>query len=214
MREPENFLERWSRRKLADAEPAAPKQKQIAPQPEKENRPAAPVASDDAPNAPVAKTEDKPFDPASLPSIESIDVNTDVTAFLRPGVPADLTRAALRRAWSSDPAIRDFVGLVENGWDFNDPNAMGGFGPIGADEAARLLAQAMGELPELAKKMLAELPEESAPAEGQEQLEQPAVSSQPVRSMIDESGAPRESDDVRRNIDVVKNDASQEESDG
>jgi uncharacterized protein DUF3306 len=214
MSQPENFLERWSRRKLADAEPAAAKQKQIAPQTEKENRPAAPVASDDAPNAPVAKTEDKPFDPASLPSIESIDVNTDVTAFLRPGVPADLTRAALRRAWSSDPAIRDFVGLVENGWDFNDPNAMGGFGPIGADEAARLLAQATGELPELAKKMLAELPEESAPAEGQEQLEQPAVSSQPVRSMIDESGAPRESDDVRRNIDVVKNDASQEESDG
>jgi hypothetical protein len=214
MSDPENFLERWSRRKLADAEPAAPEQKQIALQTEKENDPAAAVASGDAPNAPVAKTEDKPFDPASLPSIESIDVNTDVTAFLRPGVPADLTRAALRRAWSSDPAIRDFVGLVENGWDFNDPNAMGGFGPIGADEAARLLAQAMGELPELAKKMLAELPEESAPAEGQEQLEQPAVSSQPVRSMIDESGAPRESDDVRRNIDVVKNDASQEESDG
>jgi hypothetical protein len=207
MSEPENFLERWSRRKQqASVQPAqAPEAKA-----EKDEASAA------VPAAPAETSEPEPaaFDIAELPSIESIGADTDVRGFLQPGVPPDLTRAALRRAWSSDPAIRDFVGLVENGWDFNDPNAMGGFGPIGADEAARLLAQATGELPELAKKMLAELPEESAPAEGQEQLEQPAVSSQPVRSMIDESGAPRESDDVRRNIDVVKNDASQEESDG
>ena len=169
MSEPENFLERWSKRKLANADPAAPEQKEIPPQTENDIDAAVPVASGDASNAPAANTEDKPFDLASLPSIESIGANTDVTAFLRPGVPADLTRAALRRAWSSDPAIRDFVGLVENGWDFNDPNAMGGFGPIGAGEAARLLAQAMGELPELAEKVLAELPKEAAPGEGQEQ---------------------------------------------
>jgi hypothetical protein len=210
MSEPEKFLERWSKRKLANADAAAPQQKEIAPPTETEDDSAAPVARGDASNALAAKTEDKPFDIASLPSIESIGADTDVTAFLRPGVPADLTRAALRRAWSSDPAIRDFVGLVENGWDFNDPNAMAGFGPIGADEAARLLAQAMGELPELAKKVLAELPKESALGEGQEQA---AVASQPVRSVVDERGAPQDSDDVRRNIDVVKNDAPQKESD-
>ena len=205
MSEPENFLERWSKRKLANAEPAVPEQQEFPPQTEKGIDAATPVASGDASNVSAANTEDKPFDLASLPSIESIGANTDVTAFLRPGVPADLTRAALRRAWSSDPAIRDFVGLVENGWDFNDPNAMGGFGPIGAGEAARLLAQAMGELPELAEKVLAELPKEAAPGE--------AASSQPVQPGADENSAPPEPTDVHRNIDITKNDASQKDSD-
>ena len=49
--------------------------------------------------------------------------------------------SALRPSSTSDPAIRDFVGLVENGWDFNDPNAMHGFGPITPEEVARLLTQ-------------------------------------------------------------------------
>jgi hypothetical protein len=53
----------------------------------------------------------------------------DVTQFLRAGVPAELTRAALRRTWATDPAIRDFIGIAENQWDFNDPNAIPGFGP-------------------------------------------------------------------------------------
>ena len=39
----------------------------------------------------------------------------------------------------ADPAIRDFVGLAENEWDFNDPNADAGFGPITPEEVARLL---------------------------------------------------------------------------
>ena len=37
----------------------------------------------------------------------SITAATDIRAFLAPGVPAELTRAALRRAWTADPAIRD-----------------------------------------------------------------------------------------------------------
>jgi hypothetical protein len=206
MNEPENFLERWSKRKLANADAAAPQQKEIAPPAETENDSAAPVARGDAPAPPAASTEDKPFDPASLPSIESIGADTDVTAFLRPGVPADLTRAALRRAWSSDPAIRDFVGLVENGWDFNDPNAMGGFGPIGVGEAARLLAQAIGELPELAEKVLAELPREAALGVDKGQ---PAA----ARAAPDESSsAPSDATDVHRNINVAKNDAPQKDS--
>jgi hypothetical protein len=39
-------------------------------------------------------------------------------------VPQDLARAALRRAWTVDPAIRDFVGLFENCWDFNASGAV------------------------------------------------------------------------------------------
>src|SRR5262249_15447610 len=65
---------------------------------------------------------------------------------LRAGVPADLTKAALRRAWTSDPAIRDFIGLAENQWDFTDPASIPGFGPLSAGEdVGGLLAQALGQ---------------------------------------------------------------------
>jgi hypothetical protein len=88
-----------------------------------------------------------PFDPASLPSIESIAADTDIIAFLRAGVPAELTSAALRRAWTSDPAIRDFIGIAENQWDFNDPNAIPGFGPLAASEdGVDILAQISSRL--------------------------------------------------------------------
>jgi hypothetical protein len=142
MTEPENFLERWSRRKRE-----APDEPRAAPetQPEKKEE-AAPPAEGKKPAQPA-----QPFDIADLPPIDSIAAETDVRVFLQKGVPPELTREALRRAWSSDPAIRDFVGLVENGWDFNDPNAMAGFGPMAAADVARLLRQVIGA-PEEAKQ--------------------------------------------------------------
>jgi hypothetical protein len=63
-------------------------------------------------------------DAASLPPIGSIGPASDVRPFLEPGVPQDLARAALRRAWIVDPAIRGFVGLSENFWDFDASDAV------------------------------------------------------------------------------------------
>jgi Protein of unknown function (DUF3306) len=115
----EEFLARWSRRKReAKVAADAPAPAQTAETP----NPASPVTAEDPANAEV--------DLSSLPPIDSITAATDVTAFLRQGIPRDLSRAALRRAWAADPAIRDFVGLAENAWDFNDPHAMPGFGPL------------------------------------------------------------------------------------
>ena len=116
----EQFLTRWSRRKQeAKADHAQP-----APEKAAEAHGSAP--SDCAAAEPVPPE----MELSNLPPIESIDAATDITAFLRKGIPQELSRAALRRAWSADPAIRDFVGLAENAWDFNDPNAMPGFGPL------------------------------------------------------------------------------------
>jgi hypothetical protein len=84
------------------------------------------------------------FDPASLPAIESIVADSDIRQFLQAQVPEELTRAALRSAWTADPAIRDFVGIAENQWDFNDHAAMAGFGPL--DATSFLVAQALGFL--------------------------------------------------------------------
>src|SRR5262249_1692804 len=121
------------------------------------------------------------FDPATLPPVESIDGGTDVSAFLRPGVPAELTQAALRRAWSADPTIRDFVGLAENSWDFNAPGGVPGFEPLRAiDDVQRLAAQVMGALPAAASEgadagygkdvaeRSEETPQETSPAAPQE----------------------------------------------
>jgi len=169
MTEPDNFLARWSRRKQAAAESAVPEQAETLPPAQNKDASAGEVGTAAPPPAgsdPVS--ENPPVDLASLPPIESIGANTDVTAFLRPGVPAELTRAALRRAWSTDPAIRDFVGLVENGWDFNDPQAMAGFGRIDASDVARLLSQAVGDSSAEVTKARQELPKtaEIAPEAG------------------------------------------------
>jgi hypothetical protein len=143
MSEPEQFLKRWSKRKAAERDGSKAAQASAEDRIPDQTSPAAPTK----PTAIAAGGTDEIYDLAQLPPIDSIGANTDVTAFLRPGVPAELTRAALRRAWSSDPAIRDFVGLVENGWDFNDPSAMAGFGPISPQEVARLAAKLIDSLP-------------------------------------------------------------------
>ena len=81
--------------------------------------------------------------------LDSINAQSNVSAFLKPGVPAELTRLALHTAWMSDPAIRDFVGIAENQWDFNAEGAIAGFGSLSAEEYARHLAaraQLLGRL--------------------------------------------------------------------
>ena len=131
------FLARWSRRKRAAAPDARER-----PKPENAGGGAASRAS----AAALSPGEAQPlYDPTSLPPIESIVAGSDISAFLAAGVPADLTRVALRRVWSSDPMIRDFVGLSENSWDFNAPGAMPGFGPIDKNEVARLVTRLLGE---------------------------------------------------------------------
>jgi len=152
----EDFLKRWSRRKreVAEAETPAP--------PQAEAREQAPLPEHATSADPAQKAESE-FDPATLPPIESITAVSDITAFLRAGVPVELTRAALRRVWSADPAIRDFVGLAENAWDFTDPNAMPGFGPLEAtDEVRRMIAQVVDQIGEAARPHVAEAPQPGA----------------------------------------------------
>ena len=141
----EQFLARWSRRKQeAKADYAEP-----APQEAADAN--GPVPSDHAAAEPVPSEADL----SNLPPIELIDAATDVTAFLRKGIPQELSRAALRRAWSADPAIRDFVGLADSAWDFNDPNAMPGFGPLdySAEQVDALVRRIVGDVVEAAETL-------------------------------------------------------------
>jgi hypothetical protein len=165
MTEPDNFFLRWARlkrdsdtRHKTDFSGGLPPQSVEA------------VSAGAEATAAQLRTDaaaDEAFDLASLPSIEAITADTDIRGFLQSCVPAELTRAALRQAWANDPAIRDFIGIAENQWDFNDPNAIPGFGPLQAtDNAPALLAQALGRPGELAE-MIPEMPvsvEQSLPA--------------------------------------------------
>jgi len=140
---------------------------------------------------------ERPFDLTSLPSIESIAAHTDIAAFLNTGVPAELTRAALRRAWATDPAIRDFIGIAENQWDFNDPNAIPGFGPLDpTDNVADLVARVTKGL-EQVPDVLADAPPPSDPIrQGLVDSEQPALEP-PVlaaRSLSNDAAAPTTED--------------------
>jgi Protein of unknown function (DUF3306) len=133
----EGFLARWSRRKRGAAPTARG-------QPKPTNTGDAAASKAAAASLPPEETQSL-FDPASLPPIEAIVAGSDIRPFLAAGVPADLTRAALRRAWSADPAIRHFIGLSENSWDFNARGGVPGFGSLTAEDARRLLARVTGE---------------------------------------------------------------------
>jgi len=74
-------------------------------------------------------------------------------------VPSPLRLAALRRAWSSDPAIRDFKGLAEYDWDFTAPGSMAGFGELDpGTDVQKMLSEMFGDTPAV-PQAAAELPE-------------------------------------------------------
>ena len=152
MTSPENFVSRWAR--LKSESDTEPKTELVEHGP----RVVASVGTETPSMQQQNETVDEPFDRASLPSIETITFDTDIRGFLQSRVPAALTRAALRQAWASDPAIRDFIGIAENQWDFNDPTAMPGFGPmLETDNMPALLARALGGGDKLAG-MIPEIP--------------------------------------------------------
>lgn len=170
-----DFLARWSRRKRAATDKSGQSKSKVTP-------------DDFGSGISTRRAQGEyvlPFDPASLPAIESIGAESSIRAFLEAGVPGDLARAALRRAWSLDPAIRDFVGLSENSWDFNAPGAMAGFGPIDEAEVERLLTKLLGEPDTIGAaehpSAISPLAEESPPAGASD-----PVSSEPMASAKDQ----------------------------
>jgi len=140
----DDFLARWSRRKRDVAE--AEQTRSSAP----DGTAPEGAAADGRSLEPVeaierARPPEPAFDLKDLPSIESITAATDIRPFLAKGVPVDIARAALRRAWSADPRIRDFVGLADYDWDYHAVGSAAGFGPLEmTDELRRAVARIVG----------------------------------------------------------------------
>jgi len=147
----EDFLKRWSQRKRDVAEAEEAKRPAIEDSADENAAPAGDVRSDEPVNPvkPVKRAEapEPAFDLKDLPPIESITAATDIRPFLAPGVPVDIARAALRRVWSVDRRIRDFVGLADYDWDYHAVGGAAGFGPLEmTDELRRAVARLVGEV--------------------------------------------------------------------
>ena len=134
-RDDENFLDRWSRRKrsggaapvvappatekvpetaveaAATAEPRrGPPPPHAARLPQEAQPPQGPPADEAAP------ATDDPV--AELPDVDSLDKDSDYTAFMRDGVPEHLRRQALRKLWLSSPVHSIIDGLDDYDDDF------------------------------------------------------------------------------------------------
>ncbi len=147
----EDFLKRWSRRKRDAVETEQAKVPHVGAPGERDMIAEDAIPENATPVEPVeaikpATSPEPAFDLKNLPSIESITAATDIRPFLAPGVPVDIARAALRRAWSADRRIRDFVGLADYDWDYHASGSAGGFGPLEmTDELRRMVARIVGD---------------------------------------------------------------------
>ncbi|MFB0489178.1 hypothetical protein ABIE45_001764 [Methylobacterium sp. OAE515] len=175
----EGFLSRWTRRKLAVraaalAERGAPTAPDAAPRP----APDAGAAETDL-IAPQPGSEARPPEPeladdpvVDLPPLEALTPETDLAPFLRAGVPTALRNAALRRMWSLDPAIRDFVSEArEYAYDWNSPGGVPGLGPLlPSDDVEAMLRRLLGGAAK------------ATPASGETRDSQPEGSPEPGRA--------------------------------
>ncbi|UEM21811.1 DUF3306 domain-containing protein [Skermanella mucosa] len=159
----EGFLGRWARLKKRPtvSEP------ERAPDPVPAENAVQAAAQDTGPAAP-----EEPFDPASLPALDTLDAGSDYAAFLKPGVPRELRTLALRRAWVTDPAITGYKTLADYDWDFNAP----GYGALRVtDDVADLARRAFGLLD----------PEEKSDPKPQPEVPQPEVPEPEIREPPD-----------------------------
>ncbi len=130
--EKEGFLQRWSRRKQEEGEPADT--------PVDAPPPSLPVQT----QAPAAKAtaEGEPLDLSKLPPVESLTKESDFSVFMQQGVPADLRAQALRRLWATpEMAAPDLLDM--HMWDYT-----------GNDGIRPLVQPALQMLAEAAKKAL------------------------------------------------------------
>ncbi|WP_431283505.1 DUF3306 domain-containing protein [Humitalea sp. 24SJ18S-53] len=118
----DGFLTRWSRRKRGEALPEED-------------------AVVETPRVPEPTPDEAP---AELPSLDSLSLDGDLTAFLKPNVPPGLRHAALRQMWSMDVGIRDFIGPADYAWDYNVEGGVPGSALNLAGNLRAMLAQIVG----------------------------------------------------------------------
>lgn len=161
----DDFLARWSRRKLEGRTAPA------APSPDE----ASGISAAESHEPQIAEDAITEEEIAALPAISDITLETDITAFLRKGVPAALRNAALQRLWVLDPEIRNFVGEARDyAWDWNTPGGVPVSGPLEAGtDIPSMLRRVFGEDGESARENVIAKPESAPQAFTQERSAAP-----------------------------------------
>ena len=168
------FLARWSQRKR-EASKAEPDQ--VSPD--------ASVQPAQSSPEPVAGEAEPPIDLESLPKLEDLTVDTDMTVFFKKGVPESIRNAALRKSWALDPAIRNYVNpALDYAYDWNTPGGVPGSGELApGTDIARMVLQVMGSgessQPPVDKRESAD----DASSHVAEQTQTPDAPSVPVQSV-------------------------------
>jgi len=116
---PEGPIQRWSRLKRTRTIPrektgrgaAAP----VVAEDADDQRAVVPTDADEGEVSPALQP---PQEPVELPDIDSLDKDSDFSAFLRQGVPEEIRRRALRVLWRSDPVLANLDGLNDYDEDF------------------------------------------------------------------------------------------------
>ena len=99
----DNFLGRWSRRKIA-ADNSAP---------------ASPVETE-APESLDDLSDEEVLEKLGLPDPDTLNEGDDFSQFMKAAVPDRLRNRALRKLWASNPILANLDGLVEYGEDYTD----------------------------------------------------------------------------------------------
>ncbi len=69
----------------------------------------------------------------------------DASAFFQAHVPEALRTAALRKLWTTDPTISGFIEMADYQWDFNNPDAIPGWGSrLDTPDVRRLAERILG----------------------------------------------------------------------
>ena len=127
--EQERFLTRWSRRKTLSrqgeelpepADEADGEQQEASPDARHTSPAGEDISSETAGEETGLPEEVAP----ELPPLESLDENSDYSAFLSDGVPAELKQKALRKLFHS-PKFNVRDGLDDYDWDFTNPEPLG-----------------------------------------------------------------------------------------
>ena len=141
----EGFLSRWSQRKAMARDGI-----ELRDDPELPDLPPPTEAPDvDAAPATVEPDADDAAPPTELPPLESLDENSDYSAFLNEDVAPDLRQEALRKLFRSPKFnIRD--GLDDYDLDYTNPE------PLGDIVTAEMRYRIKAEIERLARKALEE----------------------------------------------------------
>ena len=193
----DGFLSRWARRKRE----VRLGERTEAPPADTQGVEAGAVPGDEPVVPEGAPTEAEIDVLAELPSLADLTAETDLLPFLRAGVPAALRNAALRKMWSVDPAIRDFVSEArEYAYDWNTPGGVPGMGPLLPSDDVKAMLGRLFRDPAEAK------PEPESPEEAPEP--EPAEPEAAAVAQADVDGKLPDSEPATENIAVAPVSAS------